>query len=845
MSDIPLSSTPPVTTGAHLALPDRIGPYRILKVLGEGGMGLVYEAEQTEPIHRRVALKVIKSEVATREFVARFEAERQALAVMTHDSIAKVLDAGTSEARRPYFVMELVRGVPITEYCDAQSLSTRERIALFIPVCRAVQHAHQKGVIHRDLKPTNVLVTEDEGKPLPKVIDFGVAKAVGQHLTEKTLVTMFGQAMGTPAYMSPEQAEMSGLDVDTRTDVYSLGVMLFELLVGRLPADPQELGLQEFMARLVMRATDPPAPSAKLDSLEHERETLARLRSTDVESLRRQLRGDLDWIVLRAMEQDRNRRYETANGLAMDLTRYLADEPVHARPPTATYRVRKFVRRHRVAVTAMGAVMAALVAGAAAAAVGLVRATRAEAQAREEAATAQQVSQFLTGLFKVSSPSRARGNAITAREILDSGAKRIGTELAGQPLVQARLMHTIGDVYAQLGLYPEAERLLGQSLATRERLLGSGAAEVRDNLTSLGRVYTEQGSYAQAESTLKRATRLTEQASGGSAADGAESYSELAELYRQQGRYAEAESLMTKSLAILQRTRGPNDPGVADELGQLASAMAEQGRPAAAESLFRRSLAIRQRTLGPDHPDVSKIYSNLASSLFEQGKLAEAESLYRRSLAIKTKAYGPAHPLVALDLFNVANVESEKGRHAEAIALFEQARAIWERALGPEHPYVAAALTGMSEAYGRDGRFAEAVPLLQRALAIREKTLAPDHPFIASTRNDLGKAFRQLRRFPEAETELRAALELRRKVLEPNSFYTAETLGELGNLYRDERRNDEAAQMYRQALRQWDASGRPHAEGWNDIAHGYVELLRRLGRGAEADSLERTIRPAP
>ena len=308
MSDLPPSSPASHTPSWPFARADHVGPYRILQILGEGGMGVVYEAEQIEPIHRRVALKVIKTEVATREVVARFEAERQALAVMTHESIAKVLDAGTSEAGQPYFVMELVRGVPITDYCDARKLSTRERIALFIPVCRAVQHAHQKGVIHRDLKPSNVLVTEVDGKPLPKIIDFGVAKAIGQHLTEKTLVTMVGQAMGTPAYMSPEQAEMSGLDVDTRTDVYSLGVMLYELLVGRLPADPQELGLQGFMQRLVMRATDPPIPSAKLATLVREREALAALRHTDPQSLRRQLRGDLDWIVMRAMDQDRNRR---------------------------------------------------------------------------------------------------------------------------------------------------------------------------------------------------------------------------------------------------------------------------------------------------------------------------------------------------------------------------------------------------------------------------------------------------------------------------------------------------------------------------------------------------------
>jgi non-specific serine/threonine protein kinase/serine/threonine-protein kinase len=822
---------------------EHIGPFRILQVLGEGGMGVVYEAEQTEPIHRRVALKVVKADVPTREVVARFEVERQALAVMSHESIAKVLDAGTSETGRPYFVMELVRGVPISDYCDEHRLSTRQRIELFIPVCRAVQHAHHKGVIHRDLKPSNVLVTEADGRPLPKIIDFGVAKAIGQHLTEKTLVTVYGQAMGTPAYMSPEQAEMSGLDVDTRTDVYSLGVMLYELLVGRLPVDPQELGLQGFMTRLVMRAADPPPPSAKLTTLEREREPLARLRSTDPESHRRQLRGELDWIVMRAMEQDRNRRYDTANGLALDLARYLADESVQARPPTTTYRIRKFARRHRVGVAAALAVVLALLSGSVAATVGLVRATRAEARAHEEAATAQQVSQFLVGLFKVSDPGTARGNAITARAILDSGAKKIETDLVGQPLVQARLMNTIGDVYAALGLYPEAERLLRQSLDRRERQLGPGAVEVGDNLTSLGRLYRSQGRYADAEAALTRAVQLVQRASGPEDPRNVPSMTALVELYRLQGRYPEAESLLKRALAILQRSRGPEHPDVADQTSTLAMMQAEQGRPVAAETLFRQVLDIRERAYGSDHPDVSKARSNLASSMFEQGKLAEAEALYRRALAADTKVYGPDHPSVALDLYNLGNVQSEKRNRPDALALYQRARTIWEKSFGPDHPYVAAALTSMGNAYTADGNYAEALPLLQRALAIRERTLAPDHPFVGSTHHELGEVYRQLHRFTDSERHLRRALEIRQKSLEPNSYYTAVTLAALGDLYRDEGKHAEAEPMYQQAMKQWDASGRPHAEDWAGIARGYAELLRKVGRRAEAESLAASARP--
>jgi serine/threonine protein kinase/Tfp pilus assembly protein PilF len=821
--------------------PDQIGPYRILQVLGEGGMGVVYEAEQTTPVHRRVALKVLRPGLEFADIVARFEAERQALAVMMHESIAKVLDAGASDAGSPYFVMELVRGIPINDYCDTHKLATRDRVALFIPVCRAIQHAHQKGVIHRDLKPSNILVTEADGRPIPKVIDFGIAKATGQRLTDKTLVTQFGQAMGTPAYMSPEQAEMSGLDVDTRTDVFSLGVVLYEILVGRVPVDPQELGLPGFMARLAMRETDPPTPSARLATLANERETLARLRQTDGEGLRRQLRGDLDWITMKAMEKDRSRRYDTANGLANDLARYLADEPIEARPPSTTYRVRKFVRRNKAGVAAIAAVSAALIAGAAAATVGLVRATRAEAHAKAEAATARQVSDFLVGLFKVSNPDQSLGHTITAREILDSGAAKVETDLVSEPLVQARLMNTIGSVYRELGVYPEAGRLLERSLATRERLLGREAPEVGENLTALGRLFLRQGKYNEAESTLIRAAQVLERTVDGQHPSVRENLEALATVQREKGRYAQADSLSRKILGLLEATRGPNHPDVAEAIVGLAISQAEQGRPAAAESLFRRVLDIRERTVGAIHSSTARALSNLASSIFEQGRLAEAESLYRRGLGVDTQLYGSDHTQVATDLYNIGNVETGKGNLAAGIGLYRRAQAIWEKRYGPDHPFVAAALTSQSNALSTQNRYREALPLLERALTIRQKTLAPEHPFIATTHNELSIAARQAGRYDDAEKHLQLALELRRKSLEPNSYYIALTLSAQADLARDRRQYMEAEQLYRQAMAQWEASGRDEAAS-STITQGYVEMLRGLGRNAEAAALEAKVR---
>ena len=376
---------------------DRIGRYKILQQIGEGGCGVVYMAEQEEPVRRRVALKVIKLGMDTKSVIARFEAERQALAMMDHPNIARVLDAGATETGRPFFVMELVRGVKITDYCDEAKLSTRERLDLFIQVCHAIQHAHQKGIIHRDLKPSNILVTINDGVPVPKVIDFGIAKATtGQQLTDKTLFTAYEQFIGTPAYMSPEQAVMTSLDIDTRSDIYALGVLLYELLTGRPPFDPKELlqsGFDEM--RRTIREKEPERPSTRLSTmLEADLTTVAQRRHSDAPKLIHMLRGDLDWIVMKALEKDRTRRFETANGLAMDIQRHLNNEPVTARPPSRIYRLQKSFRRNRLAYVATGAVMIALVFGLITTQQQAMRARRAELAARraeqEQAALRQQ-----------------------------------------------------------------------------------------------------------------------------------------------------------------------------------------------------------------------------------------------------------------------------------------------------------------------------------------------------------------------------------------------------------------------------------------------------------------------
>jgi len=700
-----------------------IGPYRLLQRIGEGGMGEVYLAEQTEPIHRQVALKLIKAGLDTKQVVARFEAERQALALMDHPGIAKVYEAGETPRGLPYFAMEFVKGEPITSYCDRHRLSTPERLDLFARVCEAVQHAHQKGVIHRDLKPSNVLVIVVGDKPQPKVIDFGVAKATAQRLTEKTMFTELGVLIGTPEYMSPEQAEMTGLDIDTRTDVYALGVMLYELLTGALPFESKELrqaGYDEIRRRI--REVDPPKPSTRVRTRGEHSTEAAKNRQTDPGKLASRLEGDLDWIIMKALEKDRTRRYGTPSDMAADLQRHLRHEPVLAGPPSAAYRSRKFIRRHRFGVAAAGLAVVGL------ATFGVVMAIQARAIARERD-RAERVSGFLVELFKVSDPSEARGNSITAREVLDRGASRIDKELEHEPLVQAQMMLTMGLVYRSLGLSKTAAPLLSRAADLRVRLLGP---EHPDTLRARSWQFWT---------------------------------------YDAEGRYEEARQFLLPLLESQRRVLGEEHPDTLETINSLGVAYERLERPEEAGRYYQQSLEGRLRVLPKDHPDIIWSMNNLASNLEDRGKLEEAAMQFHSVAEVRRRVLGEDHPNTLKSLVNEARLLGKTGHSAEAEALMRKALEGSRHVLGNEHPATLVTMTELIVVLAGQGKNAEAVALFKETYEIRRRVSGPSAPGTLSLCASMGSLYAGMKMFDEAERLLLETYDAATKSqAEPSTF---------------------------------------------------------------------------
>jgi serine/threonine protein kinase/tetratricopeptide (TPR) repeat protein len=695
-----------------------IGPYKLLEKIGEGGFGVVFMAEQSAPIRRRVALKVIKPGMDTRQVIARFEAERQALALMEHEHIARVLDGGETASGRPYFVMELVRGEPIAEYCDREQLSVAERLGLFVDVCLAVQHAHQKGVIHRDLKPSNVLVTPHDTGPVVKVIDFGIAKAVGQQLTDKTLFTNFNQMIGTPMYMSPEQAELSGLDVDTRSDVYALGVLLYELMTGTTPFDRERLRSAAFdEIRRIIREEEPAKPSTRISTLGDKASSLSSKRKSDPIRLSRLLRGELDWIAMKCLEKDRARRYETADGLARDVRRYLSKEPVEAGPPSTSYRLKKLLVRHKGPVLTVLLVLILLVAGIVGTTIGLIRAENQRVRAvaaegetrlqrdraveaeretgvqRDKALAAAESAQrrltqieksnsILASIFDDLDPNdEATDTSLRVRlaSRLETAASQLEEEAVGDPLVVARLQCRLGSSLLELGHASRAAELFTKARPTLTDELGTGAPETLGCLTNLALCYRSMGK-------LEIAMPLA----------------------------AEALQLATEGL-------GEDDPDTLGCMSTLAGIYVGLGKRNLAIPLYEETLALRREVLGSDHEQTIITMNNLAGTYYEAGRVREAIQLAEEAAERGERSLGPDHTTVLGSLNTLAVAHVGAGEYQIALQLQEEVCKRSAAKLGPDHPWTIGTMGSLGATYLHAGKLDQALPILERAATQMEK----------------------------------------------------------------------------------------------------------------------------
>jgi serine/threonine protein kinase/tetratricopeptide (TPR) repeat protein len=860
------------------------GRYTLVERIGEGGMGEVWVAKQTEPVKRKVALKLIKAGMDSKAVLQRFDQERQALALMDHPNIAKVLDGGVTVDHRPYFVMELVNGLPLTKFCDQMKLPVRERLELFTPICQAVQHAHQKGIVHRDLKPSNILVTIIDGKPVPKVIDFGVAKATSGKLTDETMSTGFGAVVGTLEYMAPEQAGFAGADIDTRADIYSLGVILYELLTGLRPIDGERLrtaALSE-MVRIIEDEV-PSKPSTRLST--HESlPSLAALRQTEPKKLMAMLRGELDWVVMKCLEKQRDRRYDTANGLARDVQRYLADEPVEARPPSAGYRIRKFVRRHKASAIAASLVVVALVTGMAGTTWQWIRAERAradeadqraaaqaneqkanaaaagerlaklEAQAKEQLAVAaaekektarleeerqrkfaEAISRFVQddflALTSVEGQDRFGGEGkealskdTTLEQLLDRAAAKLRARQDLDPRIEAELCWIVGVNYRGAGRFTKAIEFLERAVKLRTDLLGRDHPHTTDAMNSLGVAYSADGQYDRAVALLEETLKLQKTTLGPNYRNTLVTMGSLATAYRAANKLELAVPLFEKTLQLNTTHLGPDNPYTLIAMTNLASTYSIAGKHEAALALFEQALPLKRARLGPEHPLTVTCMANLAETYAKAGKFESALPLLEETLKLRKVQLGPDHPDTLVTMDNLASAYKAAGRLDLAVPLFEEALKLRIARLGPDHRDTIFSMGILATAYSAAGQLDLAIPLYEETLKLRIAQFGPDHPHTLTTMNNLATAYWQRKQLDRSIPLFEETLKRREATLGRDHPDTLLIVLNLGINYRDAGRLNEALPLLEEGYHEFmkrDPQGPDAITGMENLARAY------------------------